>query len=301
MNSTINNSSNTAGSNTYTELNTQEKSAFSLKGLLLGLVADSELNSKEIMFLDLWIKSQKNLLDDPASQQILEITQQILAQKCVNHNQLEELYHLVEDIINGKEIHLFSDTDKVSELYGFLQGITSDNILMDAEIIRLNNWLTHNRKLKNVWPANVLLISLNNILEDNIISEYERAILVDTIDDICKNKFTSTDAAYGCATSVITGDISALAIENNCICFSGKFISGSRKHQERVAKKHRASTQTDISSGVSILVIGTLASRDWVYSHHGKKIEAALTLQKSGQQLTIISEEQWLMLLSKAH
>jgi NAD-dependent DNA ligase len=301
MNSTINNSSNTAGSNTYTELNTQEKSAFSLKGLLLGLVADNELNSKEIMFLDLWIKSQTHLLDDPASLQILDITHEILVQKSVNQDQLDALYHLVEDIINGKEIHLFSDTDKVSELYGFLKGITSDNELTDAEILRLNNWLAHNRKLKDVWPANVLLISLNNILEDNIISEYERAILVDTIDDICKNKFTSTNAAYDCTTSVITGDVSALVIEGNNICFSGKFISGSRKHQERIAKKQHATTQADVSPNVTILVIGTLASRDWVYSHHGKKIEAALTLQKSGQQLTIISEEQWLMLLSKTH
>ncbi len=51
-----------------------------------------------------------------------------------------------------------------------------------------------------------------------------------------------------------------------------------------------------MSKEVDYLVIGTLASRDWRFSSHGRKIENAIALQKSGHPIVIINERTWLKL-----
>ena len=49
-----------------------------------------------------------------------------------------------------------------------------------------------------------------------------------------------------------------------------------------------------MSRAVNYLVIGTLASRDWRFSSHGRKIEKAVKLRGQGVPIRIISERVWL-------
>jgi len=51
-----------------------------------------------------------------------------------------------------------------------------------------------------------------------------------------------------------------------------------------------AETSPNISKDVDYLVIGTLASRDWLYTSHGRKIEKALLLKRKGVNITVITE-----------
>ena len=41
------------------------------------------------------------------------------------------------------------------------------------------------------------------------------------------------------------------------------------------------------------LVIGTLASRDWAHTSHGRKIESAIKANEEGSAIKIIAEEDW--------
>jgi hypothetical protein len=41
------------------------------------------------------------------------------------------------------------------------------------------------------------------------------------------------------------------------------------------------------------LVIGVFASRDWMYTNYGRKIERAVELRQCGSGIAIISEEHW--------
>ncbi len=51
-----------------------------------------------------------------------------------------------------------------------------------------------------------------------------------------------------------------------------------------------AETSPNISKDGDYLVIGTLASRDWLYTSHGRKIEKALLLKRKGVNITVITE-----------
>ena len=45
------------------------------------------------------------------------------------------------------------------------------------------------------------------------------------------------------------------------------------------------------------LVIGSLASREWAHTSHGRKIEKAMDYKKKGCSINIVSEEQWVQCL----
>jgi len=52
-----------------------------------------------------------------------------------------------------------------------------------------------------------------------------------------------------------------------------------------------------VNANVDYLVIGTLASRDWLYTSHGRKIEKALLLKREGNPIKIITERSLLKFL----
>ena len=51
-----------------------------------------------------------------------------------------------------------------------------------------------------------------------------------------------------------------------------------------------AQTNSSINKSVNYLVIGALASRDWLYTSHGRKIEKALLLKRGGSEIKVIAE-----------
>ena len=59
-----------------------------------------------------------------------------------------------------------------------------------------------------------------------------------------------------------------------------------------------AQTNSSINKSVNYLVIGTLASRDWLYTSQGRKIEKALLLKREGSDIKIITQR---TLLKYAH
>ena len=51
-----------------------------------------------------------------------------------------------------------------------------------------------------------------------------------------------------------------------------------------------AETNSSINKSVNYLVRGTLASRDWLYTSHGRKIEKTLLLKRGGSEIRVITE-----------
>lgn len=49
----------------------------------------------------------------------------------------------------------------------------------------------------------------------------------------------------------------------------------------------------NVTKKVNYLVIGELASRDWVASSHGRKIEKALVFKEKGVPVMMLSEKDW--------
>jgi hypothetical protein len=40
-------------------------------------------------------------------------------------------------------------------------------------------------------------------------------------------------------------------------------------------------------------VIGSIGSRDWIHSTHGRKIETAVAMRERGHSIALVGEEHW--------
>ncbi len=272
----------------------REKAIFGIKGILEGVVADQRLTEQELLFLDVWLRSQEVIARDGDVVDLLDLTSDILKDGYITTDELADLNQLIIDVIEYKQLEHISVESRINELLGFLSGIAVDGVLSEQEIILLGGWLDANYEACSVWPGNVIASRLKQILSDNVVTTEEKSDLLETIKSISGQRFQETGAAHGMSTAFLEDMVDTFSHEGQCLCFTGKFVSGSRNIVESTAQRLGASIKGDVTNDVTALVIGTLASRDWRFSSHGRKIEKALKLKRKGSQLVIITEQTWL-------
>ncbi|WP_082930671.1 hypothetical protein [Shewanella woodyi] len=271
-----------------------EKAINSLHGIMLGITADNKLKPAEHAFLDLWLKTHAEVSDDPDMIDIVDVLNDVLADGIIDEDEYEDLFSLINDVNDIREFNEPDSHNQINQLLGLLLGISADDEINEKEIYSLNNWLDTNHGIVEQWPASIITSKLGDILEDGVITEDEKKDLLLTVQKITGTHFCETgDAADN--TTECFDDISEIPHDNVGFCFTGKFKSGSRKTVEAKAQSLGAMTSKGVLLSTQFLVIGTLASRDWKYLSHGRKIEKAMSLKEKGHEIYVISEEQWLM------
>ena len=109
-----------------------------------------------------------------------------------------------------------------------------------------------------------------------------------------------TGLAYGMTADFSTTQNGDICLAGKSVCFTGKFLSGSRKMQETTAIKLGAIIKNSVSKNIDFLVLGAVASRDWRYSSYGRKVERILGYRNNGFCIDIINEELWnILIISK--
>jgi len=261
-----------------------------LRGILAGIVADQQLNEKEFLFLDAWLQSQQFLADDDEVKEILAKVGEILEDGKVNPDELTQMRELVTVFLEHSSDEQQSSVNKINELMGFLTGVASDGVLNDSEVDALSVWLESHLSVRSIWPASVIIERLDVILEDGIISEEERDDLLQTMRRLTSAKVNPTGINYEASTEVWEDETDNIDIAGRVFCLTGDFVSGDRRAVETMLRLKGAELSPNLNKNVDYLVIGTLASRDWLYTPHGRKIEKALLLKREGVDVTVITE-----------
>lgn len=270
--------------------NEKDKALYGLKGILTGLVADQRLNEKELLFLDSWLQSQEFLSEDADVLAILSQVGEFLEDGVVSPDELVQMQLRIEQIITDKDSETSERVGHIEELVGFLTGTASDGVLNDQEITAMSSWLEDNESVREVWPASVIVQRLAIILEDGVITEEEREDLLATVRQVTG---TDTDeSGLGCeaSTEVWEDSVTDLKLAGSMFCLTGDFVSGDRESVDTLLRCLGAETNSSVNKSVDYLVIGTLASRDWLYTSHGRKIEKALLLKRAGSDIKVITE-----------
>ena len=261
-----------------------------LRGILAGIVADQQLNEKEFLFLDAWLQSQQFLADDGEVKRILAQVGEILADGRVSPDELNQMRDLVTAFLTRSEEEQSGNVDQIDELMGFLTGVASDGVLTDSEVNALSQWLDSHHRVRSIWPASVIIERLDVILDDGIISEEERTDLLQTMRRLTSAKVNPTGINYEASTEVWEDNIDKIDIPGCVFCLTGDFVSGDRSAVETMLRLKGAQLSPNVNKSVDYLVIGTLASRDWLYTPHGRKIEKALLLKRENVNVTVITE-----------
>lgn len=280
----------------FSAKNNKVKAILSLHGILDGVSADQRLNDHELAFLDLWLKGDVSHIDDGDILDLRCLVSDVLKDGVVTADEKQDLEQLIQDILDYSEQDLSDISDFTNRLIGFLQGITADGVLNRQEILALKDFIDAAPELKERWPGDVISRRLSAILEDDVITEEEASVLHKLISKIAGQRFRETGIAQGMATQYFCDDPDDFNFEGAVVCFTGELLSGPRRQHERIAGELGAEVKRGVTKKTNCLIVGEVAGRDWKYSSHGRKIEAAAANNSKGTNTLIITENCWLRL-----
>lgn len=269
----------------------QVKAICGLRGILLGIAADQELSERELLFLDVWLRSQAALRHDPDALELLSRIDGLLRERRISSSELSALNEVIDDVIDFRRSPIEGEESQLTELLGLLCGIAADGILSDAEIEELRFWIRENANIIDVWPVYVIVQRINSMLADGLVTEEEREDLLLTIRRIINSRL---EPEPGLLTGFLEDPLEDLPRASAKFCFAGEFVSGSRSALAAQARARGARVADTVDDKVDCLVIGSLAGRDWKHSGHGHDIERALRLKDEGCEIIIVSERTWL-------
>lgn len=182
----------------------------------------------------------------------------------------------------------------MDEMLGICKGIISDGVVVPKEAEFLKGWLANNPEVASVWPAKVLGERLSRIYADGQVDDEE---LEDLRELLAKATGETSEGQTGERKSTqlpLDDPAPEVAFTGTLFCFTGKFAFGTRKACESAVIDRGGECQKQPSHQTSYLVIGTLGSRDWIHTSHGRKIEAANQFKADGvAETAIIDEEHW--------
>ncbi|UYU03032.1 BRCT domain-containing protein [Serratia marcescens] len=273
----------------------RDKLFANLISIIDGIVADGIVKDEEILYLDTWLLEAEQIIRNGVIKSLSARVAAILADGVVTSEEREELKHqlygIQKEILDIPDVDFYSVESDLHLLNGLCKGLISDKDLSEHEIKYLDWWLTQNGALKNNYPGRELYALVKDILSDGVITPEESATLHKALVD-----FTGCDLESGVVDGLATRlpvdtDFSP-EINGKVFCLTGVFMVGKRSIVEERVKAAGGHIIGNITKKLDYLVIGTLSSRDWKFSSHGRKIEKAISYRdEEGAKLKIISEE----------
>lgn len=180
----------------------------------------------------------------------------------------------------------------VDELVGVCKALAIDGKISEEELGYLQRWLNEHQHAIDVWPANILVARINEILEDSIPSEEELRDLFELIAEIVGQHHDNTPTNLSIALP-LTKPAPPVFFTNQGFCVTGRFVMGPRTNIEYGIRERGGVIHSNVTTETNYLIIGTIGSRDWLHSTHGRKIEKAVSYAERGHPIAIISEEHW--------
>jgi NAD-dependent DNA ligase len=185
-------------------------------------------------------------------------------------------------------------TRALEHLMGMVTGMLADQQLNKLEIQMLATWLGEHKEVTLHWPGFVIARKVEEIMEDGVITEVERAHLQQVLTDLIASEFAITGSTSPEVSNLPINDVVTVILRNAGVCHTGEFMFGTRAACERATLKAGGMPSDSVSKKVQYVVVGTRVSPAWAHTSFGRKIQRAAELQQEGCPIEIISERRWL-------
>lgn len=185
---------------------------------------------------------------------------------------------------------------KVDELVGVCRGLLADGELNSSEAAFLQDWLLRNQAYSERYPFNELYARLTSALIDGVVDHDEESDLLATLSYFVGGEWYDADSGVTSRSTALPFDEPAPLIlfsEDAPFCVTGTFSFGPREMVISAIKVRGGRVDNTVLKRTRYLLIGEFASRDWIHSSYGRKIEQAIECRALGQEISIISEQQW--------
>lgn len=188
-------------------------------------------------------------------------------------------------------VHIDARFDRsVNELIGISRGVIADGVVNKSEAEYLLSWIKGNLAFAERYPFNILYKRLAEALADGFLDEHEQSDLFDLLYRLTGGESISDEVGSMSTSLPLDDPMPTVEFAGKGFVFTGVFTSGPRKQIEGIVRDLGGVVQKQVSGRTDFLVIGDIASRDWIHSNYGRKIESAANYRDKGAPVAIISE-----------
>ncbi len=186
------------------------------------------------------------------------------------------------------------------ELVGICRGLLADGHVNFDEWRFLADWIQRNAEFVKMAPYDVLFARIVDALQDGVVDQDEQQDLLGALAQFVGGEICSPAAQSVSLSTTLPLDDPAPMIEHlgSHFVITGTFRVGARRHVEEVITNKGGIVLAAVSSKVRYLLVGEIASRDWVHSNSGRKIERAIELRGLGHEIAIVGEQCWVASIS---
>jgi DNA polymerase-3 subunit epsilon len=263
----INKVSDSMDSKLETNINT-------LYGIIKGINYDAIIDDKEIEKLKLWVEDNRLYKQYSVFDRIINKLEEILEDNVITEYERIELEKLVTSINESK---MYSEsTLSLQILNGILDGIVCNQKVNQKEIENLNIWLRQNDYLKDVYPYDKVLLEVNKVLEDGVLTEEESNYIFDTFNEMVNPDFN---------------DDENIEFNGKTFCLTGEFKCATKQEISKKLQELGGTEKTGVSSKLDYLIVGGVGSDAWKFEKIGGKQAKAQELNEKGANIKIIDED----------
>ena len=263
----INKVSDSMDSKLETNINT-------LYGIIKGINYDGIIDDKEIEKLRLWVEDNRLYKQYSLFDGIINKLEEILEDNVITEYERIELEKLVTSINESK---IYSESTLALQiLNGILDGIVCNQNVNQKEIENLNIWLRQNDYLKDVYPYDKVLLEVNKVLEDGVLTEEESNYIFDTFNEMVNPDFN---------------DDENIDFNGKTFCLTGEFKCATKQEISKKLQELGGTEKKGVSSKLDYLIVGGVGSDAWKFGKIGGKQAKAQELNEKGANIKIIDED----------
>lgn len=244
-----------------------------LYGIIKGINYDGIIDDKEIRKLKSWVEDNRLYKQYLLFDRIISKLEEILYDNIITEYERIELEKLVTSI-NISKIYSES-TLSLQVLNGILDGIVCNQKVNQKEIDSLNIWLKQNDYLKAVYPYDKVLLEVNKVLEDGILTEEESNYIFDIFNEIVNPDFNNDEN---------------IEFDGKTVCLTGEFKCATKQEISKKLQELGGIEKTGVSSKLDYLIVRGIGSDAWKFGKIGGKQAKAQELNEKGADIKIIDE-----------
>lgn len=269
------------------------KSLQSLRGIIEGITIDRRVNSEEIEFLKIWLNDLQDLASSDPHREISNLVSAAISDGILTDEERQDILWVVEKFT--KEFGFYDRiTSDIQRLHGILGGILADGKILYEEIEGLQIWMNEHEHLKTYWPFDEIFSLTTHCLAQDVIDEKMKEQLNSFFFDFCTlddvKVIVDPKIIQGTHLSGICTMQPEIRFNNSTFCFTGQTMRLERGLFFQAISRLGGNCKDHVSKLVDYLVIGSGGNPCWAYSCYGRKVERAVELRKSGHNIQLIHE-----------
>jgi NAD-dependent DNA ligase len=278
----------------YTAKAQADKAISSLKGILLGINLDNDVNEKEINELHKWVISHDNLIQKNPFNEFMTIIEKTISNKIPPKETIQDLYWLCQKYESSNYYYNAVTTD-LQTLQGLCHGILSDGTINEKEVFDLHKWLEENEHLNTYYPYDEIRSLVLSIVSDHKVDDDEKIVLKAYFNQFVKLHDQETleqieGETFGVNIAGLCTSEPNVTFKGKTFCITGVLKRGNRETLQNNIIKLGGIPTDNINKKTDYLIVGDNGNPAWAFSCYGRKVEKALSMRKEGHTIMLIHE-----------